>query len=184
MCENTVSHHGVDLAAPVVVKYRQSQKVCTSVYQKKKRVCTSVTHNLVAQTILHRRSFERSGMKSESPGPSLRQTLLGLSKANTLCPMKSIVYISATAVTVFMVLPHETVGGRPVPTLFRNRPTDYHMFLICTLFAFMGAFSALFIQDKPRVEKFCRIYAMVSMLSALAIVLYAAALWFVGPLLK
>uniref|UniRef100_A0A2N9G9V2 Uncharacterized protein n=1 Tax=Fagus sylvatica TaxID=28930 RepID=A0A2N9G9V2_FAGSY len=123
-------------------------------------------------------------MKSESPGPSLRQTLLGLSKANTLCPMKSIVYISATAVTVFMVLPHETVGGRPVPTLFRNRPTDYHMFLICTLFAFMGAFSALFIQDKPRVEKFCRIYAMVSMLSALAIVLYAAALWFVGPLLK
>ena len=56
------------------------------------------------------------------------------------------------------------------------------MFVVSTVFALMGAYSALVIRRKrkPRVEIFCRIYAMASMLSALAIVLYAAALWFVA----
>ncbi|KAF3960610.1 hypothetical protein CMV_014692 [Castanea mollissima] len=41
----------------------------------------------------------------------------------------------------------------------------------CTL----GALTALLIQHRPRIERFCRVYAMASMLSALAILLYATA---------
>ena len=60
-----------------------------------------------------------------------------------LCPMKSILYISSTAATISMVLPHENVNVSPVPALFIDRPPDYHMFLMFILFAFLGAFSAL-----------------------------------------
>ena len=108
---------------------------------------------------------------------------VGFPKSITLCPMKSIIGICTTAVTMSMAFPNENVDGRPVPALFRDRPTDYHMFLISTLFAFISAFSALLIQHKPRVERCCRIIAIASMLSALTIVLFATALWFLGPLL-
>nr|POE92091.1 hypothetical protein CFP56_29635 [Quercus suber] len=93
-----------------------------------------------------------------------------------LCPMKSILYISSTAATISIVLPHENVDGSPVPVLFKDRPPDYHMFLMFILFAFLGAFSALMLQHKPRVGKIFKISAIASMLSALAIVLNAAAL--------
>ena len=93
-------------------------------------------------------------------------------------------YISSTAATISIVLPHENVDGIPVPALFKDRPPDYHMFLMFILFAFLGAFSALVLQHKPRFGKFFRISAIASMLSALAIVLNAVALWFAGPLLK
>lgn len=97
--------------------------------------------------------------------------------------MKLILYISSTTATVLMILPQVKVDGGLVPVFFRDRPRYYHMFVVSTVFAVMGAYSALVIQykHKPRVEIFCRIYAMASMLSALAIVLYAAALWFVAP---
>ena len=60
-----------------------------------------------------------------------------------LCPMKSILYISSTAATISMVLPHENVNVSPVPALFIDRPPDCHMFLMFILFEFLGAFSAL-----------------------------------------
>ncbi|KAK9997464.1 hypothetical protein SO802_022150 [Lithocarpus litseifolius] len=108
---------------------------------------------------------------------------VGVHKSLNLCPMISILYISSTAATISMVLPHENVDGNPVPTLFKDRPPDYHMFLMFILFAFLGAFSALMLQHKPRVGKIFRISAIASMLSAFATVFNAAALWFVGPLL-
>lgn len=116
----------------------------------------------------------------------LRSNKVGLPNFITLllCHMKSIVFFSSTATTIFMLLPQENVNGRPVPTFFRDRPTDYYIFLISTLFAVVGAFSALLNQHKPRVERFFGICAVASMLSALAIVLYAASLWFVGQLLQ
>ncbi|KAL4632108.1 hypothetical protein ACB092_04G028300 [Castanea dentata] len=110
----------------------------------------------------------------ELPLPEILLPHLGLSKS--LCLMKSIVSISSTATTIFIFLPHENVDGRPVSTLFKDRPPDYHMFLIFTLSAFLGAFSSMMIQHKERVERFCRIYAIASMLSAIAIVFCAAAL--------
>ena len=129
-------------------------------------------------------------MKSTVSVLPIQESLVPLSmnvvvhKSKNLCPMISILYISSTAATISMVLPHENVDGNPVPALFKDRPPDYHMFLIFILFAFLGAFSALMLQHKPRVGKIFRISAIASMLSALAIVFNAAALWFVGPLLK
>ena len=120
----------------------------------------------------------------------IQESLLPLSmnvvvhKSLNLCPMKSILYVSSTAATISIVLPHENVDGSPVPALFIDRPPDYHMFLMFIPFKFLGAFSALVLQHKPRFGKIFRISAIASMLSALAIVLNAVALWFAGPLLK
>ena len=83
--------------------------------------------------------------------------------------------------TMFMLVPHEQVDGSLVPTLvFNDRPTAYHAFLISIMFSFTGALSALLIQHRPRIERFCRAYAMASMISALAILLYATARWGFG----
>ena len=90
-----------------------------------------------------------------------------------------IVCISSVAATTFMVLPQENVDGKPVPTLFRDRPTLYRIFLITALCAFLGSLGSLLNQHKPRVERFCRFIGVAFMLSALVIVLYATALWFV-----
>ena len=68
-----------------------------------------------------------------------------------------------------------------VPVFFRGRPTIYHIFLSCTLFAFLGSFSSLMVQHKPRVERVFRIYAVPSMISALVTLLYAIVLRFVAP---
>ncbi|KAK7831915.1 hypothetical protein CFP56_026977 [Quercus suber] len=67
-----------------------------------------------------------------------------------LCPMKSIVCVFSIATTISILLPQENVEGRPVPTCFRDRPTNYYMFLISTLYAVAGAFSALLIPHKPK----------------------------------
>lgn len=133
-----------------------------------------VSHNLVGK---------RKGMKPVSPERSLQESLvprlnkIRVPKIITLCPMKLIVYISSTAATSSMLLPQNNVDGRPVPVFFRDRSMDYHMFLVSTLFAFMGAFCSLMIQHKSSFERVCRIIAVASLLSALAIVFYAAALW-------
>ena len=80
--------------------------------------------------------------------------------------------------SLFMLLPHEQVDGSPVPTLvFKDRPTAYHAFLISIMLSFTGAFSAFLIQHRPRIERFCKAYAMTSMVSAIAILLYATDLW-------
>ncbi|KAK9997471.1 hypothetical protein SO802_022157 [Lithocarpus litseifolius] len=93
-------------------------------------------------------------------------------------PVMFIIYASCTMGTMFMLLPHEQVDGSPVPTLvFKDRPIAFHAFLISIMFSFTGALTALLIQHRPRIERYCRVYAMASMLSALAILLYATALW-------
>ncbi|GMY32758.1 btb/poz and math domain-containing protein 2 [Fagus crenata] len=89
-------------------------------------------------------------------------------------PILSIIYASCTLGTIFMILPHDQVDGTPVPiVVFRDRPTAFHAFLISIMLSFTGAFSASLIQHRPRVERFCRFYAMASTISALAILLYA-----------
>ncbi|KAL4632114.1 hypothetical protein ACB092_04G028900 [Castanea dentata] len=95
----------------------------------------------------------------------------------------SIVCISSIAVATFTVLPQENVGGRPVPTLFRDQPTLYRIFLVTALYAFLSSLGSLLNQHKPRVERFCRVIGVAFMLSALVIVLYATALWFIVILL-
>ena len=122
-------------------------------------------------------------MKSGSTEPSLQESLLpcsdevGLSNFHK-CVMKSILCASFGIATFLMILPQVKVDGGLVPIFFRDRPRYYHMFVVSTVFALMGAYSALVIQHKhkPRVERFCRIYAIASMLVAIAIVFCAAAL--------
>ena len=124
-------------------------------------------------------------MKSGSLQPSheeslpLRSDEVGFSKLFFVCLI--ILFLSSTTPTILRVFPQEKVEGGVVPVIFRDRPAYYHMFVVSNVFAFMGAYGALVIQrkHKPRVELFCRISAMASMFSALAIVLYAASLWFV-----
>ena len=87
--------------------------------------------------------------------------------------MKIIFFFSFAAAIIPMLLPQEIVDGRPIPVLLRDRPMDYHMFLISTLFGFVGSFGALFNQHRPKVERFYRIIAVASMLSAVAIVIYS-----------
>ena len=92
-----------------------------------------------------------------------------------------ILFISSNMPKILRVFPQVKVDGGPVPGIFRDRLTYYHTFLVSTMFAFLGAYSALVFQSKhnPRIERFCTIYAIASMFSALAILLYATALWFV-----
>lgn len=93
-------------------------------------------------------------------------------------PIMFIIYASCTLGTIFMLLPHEQVDGSPVPILvFKDQPKAFHAFLISIMFSFTGAFSALLIQRRPRVERLCRVYAMASMMLAIAILLYAIAHW-------
>ena len=123
-------------------------------------------------------------MKSVSPEQSLLQESLlprsnkvGVSNFFTLWLMKLILYISSSVATVSLLLPQEMVDGTTVPSLFRDLLNLYQIFLMSTVFAFVGAFSSLMIQHKPRVERFFRIIAVASILFALAIVFYATALW-------
>ena len=99
-------------------------------------------------------------------------------------PILFIIYASCTLGTIFMILPHDQVDGTPVPiVVFKDRPTAFHAFLISIMLSFIGAFSALLIQHRPRVERFCRFYAMASTISALAILLYATLFGVSGVLL-
>ncbi|KAL4632106.1 hypothetical protein ACB092_04G028100 [Castanea dentata] len=105
-----------------------------------------------------------------------------LQESPSLCSKDAgrlIACISSTTVVTFMVLPQENVEGRLVPVLFKDRPTLYRVFLISALCAFLGSMGSMLIQHKPRVEYFCRVIGVAFMLSALVIVLYATALWFV-----
>ena len=121
-------------------------------------------------------------MKSVYLEPSMVESLLQLVEVvfsiliTTLCSMKSVTYISSVFVTISVLLPQVDVDGSMVPVFFRDRSTAYHIFLVFTLVAFMCAFSTVMIEHKPMVERFWRITAVASMLSALAIVVYAAAL--------
>ena len=56
--------------------------------------------------------------------------IFGLSKSFNFFLTKSIVRISSSANTIFIFLPHENVDGNLIPTLFKDRLPDYHMFLI------------------------------------------------------
>ena len=93
-------------------------------------------------------------------------------------PIMFITYASCTMGSMFILLPHEQVDESIVPILvFKDRPIAYHAFLVSIMISLTGAFSALLIQHKPRLERFCRVYAMASMISALSILLYATIYW-------
>ena len=124
-------------------------------------------------------------MESVSSELSLQESILPYSDkvepSNFFFVCLMILFISSSATTILMVFPQVKVEGGVVPVIFRDRPAYYHTFVVFIVLAFTGAYGAFVIRRKrkPNIERFCTIYAMASMLSALAIVLYAASLWFV-----
>ncbi|KAJ1412060.1 hypothetical protein SESBI_20700 [Sesbania bispinosa] len=79
-----------------------------------------------------------------------------------------------TAINILLQLPYEYIDKNPVPTvIFKGRPTTFHAFLICIIFAFSGATNALVAYNKSGFARFCGYYSMVSMASALAILFWA-----------
>ena len=91
-------------------------------------------------------------------------------------PSKFILYTSSSTITLFLLLHHDEVDGSPVPTVvFKDRPTAYQAFLISTVIAFTAAFCAILVQHRPKFESFCRVSAMVSLVSAYVIVCFTVA---------
>nr|KYP48304.1 hypothetical protein KK1_029996 [Cajanus cajan] len=79
-----------------------------------------------------------------------------------------------TVITILLQLPYEYIDNNPVPTvIFKGHPRIFHAFIICIIFAFSGSTNALVAFNKSTFSKFCGYYAMASMASAMAILLWA-----------
>lgn len=88
--------------------------------------------------------------------------------------LESILGLCFTVITILIQLPYEYIDKNPVPTvIFKDRPTTFHAFLICIIFAFSGATSALLAYNKSGLARFFGYYSMAAMTSALAILLWA-----------
>ena len=93
-------------------------------------------------------------------------------------PSQFILHASSTMFTILLLLPHEndSKDRRWIPTVvFRDQPTAYNAFLISIIIAFTGAFCAMLVQHRPRVESFCKVSALLSLLSALSLFCFAVA---------
>ncbi|KAK7268703.1 hypothetical protein RIF29_21409 [Crotalaria pallida] len=81
-----------------------------------------------------------------------------------------------TVLIILQRLPYEYIDFNKVPTtvIFKGRPTTFHSFIICIVFSFSGATSALIVSShKPRFARFCGYYSMASMYSAFLILSWA-----------
>ncbi|XVF85716.1 hypothetical protein PTKIN_Ptkin17bG0139700 [Pterospermum kingtungense] len=88
--------------------------------------------------------------------------------------LESILFISFTIATILILLPHEYINGKPVPTIvFKGHPATFHAFTICIIFAFSGAFSALMVPKNPTITRLCGCYSIASMASALGLFIWA-----------
>ncbi|KAL7218535.1 hypothetical protein ACSBR2_011740 [Camellia fascicularis] len=88
--------------------------------------------------------------------------------------LESILVASFTITTLLIILPSEFINGSPVPSLiFKGLPSAFHAFVVCLVFAFSGAFSALLIHDTSFIAKFSKYSSMASMTSALALLIWA-----------
>ncbi|KAL7216616.1 hypothetical protein ACSBR1_028536 [Camellia fascicularis] len=88
--------------------------------------------------------------------------------------LESILVISFTIATILIIVPCESIDGSPVPTIiFKGLPSIFHCFVVSVLFSFTGSLSALLIHDDSSLVRFCGFTSMVSMISALAILIWA-----------
>lgn len=80
-----------------------------------------------------------------------------------------------TSINILILVPYEYIDKNPVPAvIFKGRPTTFHAFLICIIFAFSGATNAFVASNiNSGFGRFCGYYSMVAMASALAILLWA-----------
>uniref|UniRef100_A0A2P2QR84 Uncharacterized protein n=1 Tax=Rhizophora mucronata TaxID=61149 RepID=A0A2P2QR84_RHIMU len=93
------------------------------------------------------------------------------------CVSCLVLYVSGITGLLLHLLPSEIVGDTRVPkVIFIGLPSLFHAFVICICFAFIGAFSSLLTQDRPKYakyEKFARLSAVAFLLLALSAVVCA-----------
>ncbi|PSR88213.1 CTP synthase [Actinidia chinensis var. chinensis] len=87
----------------------------------------------------------------------------------------SILFLTSALAAVLPLIPYENTGRHRVPKIiFKGQSSTFHAFIISIMFAFSGAFSGLFVYDKPLMARLCRFYSMVSMVCAGALLISAS----------
>ncbi|KAL2349067.1 hypothetical protein Fmac_003067 [Flemingia macrophylla] len=105
-------------------------------------------------------------------GKTIYQTPLASIPYYTL--LECVLGLCFTVITILLQLPYEYIGDNPVPTvIFKGRPRTFHAFITCIIFALSGSTNALVAFNKSTFSRFCGYYAMVSITSALAVLLWA-----------
>ncbi|KAG5532628.1 hypothetical protein RHGRI_027054 [Rhododendron griersonianum] len=85
----------------------------------------------------------------------------------------SILFLTATTAAVLQLIPYDQSGVYRVPErLFKGHPSVFHAFLVSVMFAFSGAFSALFLQNKPNMARVCSSYSSVSVALAVGLLIW------------
>ncbi|KAF7132063.1 hypothetical protein RHSIM_Rhsim09G0118800 [Rhododendron simsii] len=85
----------------------------------------------------------------------------------------SILFLTATTAAVLQWIPYDQSGVYRVPKrFFKGHPSVFHAFLVSVMFAFSGAFSALFLQNKPNMARVCSSYSSVSAASAVGLLIW------------
>ncbi|KAL7218566.1 hypothetical protein ACSBR2_011766 [Camellia fascicularis] len=92
--------------------------------------------------------------------------------------LETILITSFLIATLLIIIPYQYKNGNRVPTvIFNGIPsTAFHGFVVSLLYAFTGSLIALLIHDNTScsfLAKFCECLAMVSMTSALSLLLWA-----------
>ncbi|GFY87258.1 hypothetical protein Acr_05g0008970 [Actinidia rufa] len=86
-----------------------------------------------------------------------------------------ILFLTTALAAVLPLIPYEHAGRHRVPkVIFKGQPSTFHVFIVSIMFAFSGAFSALFIHKKPNIARLCRYYSMVAMASAIVFTICAS----------
>lgn len=89
------------------------------------------------------------------------------------------ILVTTVAVTAALrVVPYELADGHRIPKfIFTGRSSAFHLFKVLIMFGFSGAFSSLFLRKNPKMERLCRYYSLVSMASAIGLLLCAISVW-------
>ncbi|CAK7322517.1 unnamed protein product [Dovyalis caffra] len=85
--------------------------------------------------------------------------------------LKIILIIAFTIGMSLNLLPQENIDGKPVPTvIFKGHPSIFRAFVIAVIFAFTGSFCSLMINNKSKITWFFGYLSVISMASALWLV--------------
>ncbi|KAG5080624.1 hypothetical protein AAZX31_02G175800 [Glycine max] len=88
--------------------------------------------------------------------------------------LECVLGICFIVMTILLQLPYEYIDYNPVPTIvFKGCLRTFHAFIIFLIFSFSGATNALVAFNKSRFSRLCGYYAIASMASSLAILLWA-----------
>lgn len=89
--------------------------------------------------------------------------------------LECILGLCFTTINILILVPYDYIDQNPVPAvIFKGRPTTFHAFLVSIIFAFSGASNAFVASSiSSGFGKLCGYYSMLSMASALAILLWA-----------